>query len=437
MNYDSPDNPDLQDEAERLRQQYREWLAALGAKDLAFDYGAENIDLTQIPPRGWLLGNWWCRQFVSSLIGVGAGGKTAVRIACALSLATARKDIIGEHVFERVPVLYLCFEDGKNELIRRIGAAQIRHHINNQDLAGYLFVNAVNNLKFASEGEFGKLEVGPLYDKIAAFIKAKNIGMVILDPLIKTHSVNENSNSHMDFVSELLSRLAIEANVGVDAPQHVRKGGIDPGDAEAGRGASATKDASRLGYTIVPMAPEEAKAFGLDPNTRHQFVRIDSAKVNIAPKAQFAKWLKLVGVELGNKYVNPLYPSGDTVQTVEAWSPPDVFDGLTAPLLWQIFNRLRQEPTPGECWRAHPNANELWVGTPIAFIANIEKGQARLIVKKWIEKGVLLEQSYKSPKRNNSDTRCLHLNEIKAAEMTRGYYPADGEPDSHDEYRSL
>ena len=42
------------------------------------------------PPRGWLLGNVFCRQFLSSLFGDGAVGKTAVRYAQGLSLATGR-----------------------------------------------------------------------------------------------------------------------------------------------------------------------------------------------------------------------------------------------------------------------------------------------------------------------------------------------------------
>ena len=51
-----------------------------------WDFGAAEIVAAELPPRGWLLGTWLCRQFVSSLIGAGATGKTAVRIACALSL---------------------------------------------------------------------------------------------------------------------------------------------------------------------------------------------------------------------------------------------------------------------------------------------------------------------------------------------------------------
>ena len=40
-----------------------------------------------IPPREWLLGNAFCREFVSGLIAPGAGVKTSLRVVQALSLA--------------------------------------------------------------------------------------------------------------------------------------------------------------------------------------------------------------------------------------------------------------------------------------------------------------------------------------------------------------
>ena len=62
-----------------------------------FDAG---LDIELPPPRGWLLGNQFCRGFLSSLVAPGAAGKTALRIAQLLSLATAR-NLTGQHVFMR------------------------------------------------------------------------------------------------------------------------------------------------------------------------------------------------------------------------------------------------------------------------------------------------------------------------------------------------
>ena len=78
-------------------------------------------DSAPIPPRGWLLGNIFCRGFVSSLIAEGGAGKTALRTAQALALTSGRP-ITGEHVFQRCRVLIVSLEDDMDELRRRPAA---------------------------------------------------------------------------------------------------------------------------------------------------------------------------------------------------------------------------------------------------------------------------------------------------------------------------
>jgi hypothetical protein len=84
---------------------------------VVFNAGA---DSAPIPPREWLLSNQFCRSFMSSLVAGGSIGKTAVRIAQLIALATGRP-ITGQHIFHRF--LILSFEDDLNELI------PFTHHI--------------------------------------------------------------------------------------------------------------------------------------------------------------------------------------------------------------------------------------------------------------------------------------------------------------------
>src|SRR5262245_17473 len=100
------------------------------------------LDVEPPPPRGWLLGNIFCRTFLSALIGAGGGGKTALRYAQALSLATGR-ELTGEHVFQRCRVLIISLEDDANELRRRIRAARLRYDIQLPELNGWLWLAAV------------------------------------------------------------------------------------------------------------------------------------------------------------------------------------------------------------------------------------------------------------------------------------------------------
>jgi hypothetical protein len=122
----------------------------------------------------------------------------------------------------------------------------------------------------------------------------------------------------MDFVTDLLVQIAIDCQVAVDAPHHTKKGLQTAGDADAGRGASARRDAARLGYTLTKMTEEDAKAFGIPIEQCRLYVRLDSGKVNIAPPSERPLGSSLLACRSATK---PTIPAGDNVQTVERWYP--------------------------------------------------------------------------------------------------------------------
>ena len=132
----------------------------------------------------------------------------------------------------------------------------------------------------------------------------------------------------------------MEKNIAVDIPHNTAKGVISPGNADRGRGASAIKDGARLVYTLTTTSEDEADRFGIPHADRRLYLRTDSGKVNITPPASTAKWFKLVGVALGNG--DERYTSGDNVQAVEPWNPPDTWDGLTDDLVNRILTAIER-----------------------------------------------------------------------------------------------
>ena len=72
-------------------------------------------DPTTIPPRQWLLGTALLRGFVTILVAPGGTGKSLLAMAASVSVATG-KEIVGEHVFERVNAGYVNLEDPTDEL---------------------------------------------------------------------------------------------------------------------------------------------------------------------------------------------------------------------------------------------------------------------------------------------------------------------------------
>jgi hypothetical protein len=341
-----------------------------------------------------LLGNQFCRSFISSIVAAGGTGKTALRLLQFISMALGRS-LCGQHVFRRSRVLLISLEDDRDELQRRIKAVLDHYGIDRDELSGWLFCAAPKLAKLAEMHNRARV-IGPLEQQLRAAIERRKPDIISLDPFVKTHSLEENDNVAMDFVCDLLARMAVEFNIAVDSPHHVHKGTITPGDADSGRGASGIKHAGRLVYTLVTMSDDEAQAFNIDPQNRHSYVRLDSAKVNIAARSDKAEWFHIIGVPSGNATAE--YPNGDTVQVVEPWAPPSAWAGTTAEGLNRILNEIAAGMPNGQRYSNAPNADKRAVW-PLVQQHYPEKseGQCRTIIHAWLDSGLLYPEKYDDP----------------------------------------
>jgi hypothetical protein len=358
-----------------------------------WDFGEDN---EPIPPRGWLLGNLLCRQFLSAIFGDGAVGKTALIIAMALSLAASR-NLIGEHVFVRCRVLLICFEDGKAELRRRLTAAMLHYGISKADIRGHLFIATVNRsdakLAFIKNGE---LTVGKLRDALEQSIIRRKADATFLDPWVKAHAVGENNNSEIDFVAEILGDLSIKHDCSICTPHHTRKGSAEPGNADIGRGAGSLKDAFRLCYTLTAMSKEDADLLAIGAEERGSLIRLDSGKVNLVRRLVNARWFKFISVPLGNK--TELYPSGDEIHTVERWNPPDLLQNVSNTTWNEILTEIDKGLPSGELYSDHGKATDRAAWRVVMRDTDRTEPQARQIIKAWVRSGVLYHCTYHDPK---------------------------------------
>jgi hypothetical protein len=349
-----------------------------------------------IPPRQWLLANQFCRGFISSIVAAGGGGKSALRLLQFISLATSRP-LCGQHVFKRCRVLLISLEDDYKELQRRIKAVLDYYHIDRSELKGWLFCATPRLLKLAVMNK-GMRVVGPLEQQIRAAIEQFKPDIVSLDPFIKTHALEENSVGDMDFVCDLLARMAVEFNIAVDSPHHVHKGQITPGDADSGRGSSGIRDAGRLVYTLAPMSADEAKAFGINSDDRHDYIRLDAAKVNIARRGGAPTWFHLVGVPIGNK--TDEYPNGDTIQVVEPWTPPDTWAGLSPVTLNAVLDDIDRGMPNGQRYSGAGPAKGRAAWAVVAH--HRTEAQCREIINTWVKTGLLYDDDYDDPVEHKS-----------------------------------
>ena len=350
----------------------------------AWDAGT---DVTVPPPRAWLLGTMFARRFVSMLLGPGASGKSALRLAQYLSLATGRS-LTGEHVFQRARVLIVSLEDGADELRRRVLAACLHHGIERAELTGWLYLATPSGSagKLMALDAKGRPVRGALAASLEATIVAHQINLVSVDPFVRSHQIPENDNTGIDQVIQLLTNLAEAHSVGIDLVHHVKKGGGEAGDADRGRGASAAVAAARLVFTLNAMTPDEAEALGIGEDVRRSFVRLDPGKVNLAPSIK-ASWFRLVGVPLGN--ATEAYPHGDVVQTIESWVPPATWADLTIEDINIMLDRINDGLGDGRLYSDAGPARERAAWRVVQLHTGKAEAQCREIIRGWVKSGTL------------------------------------------------
>jgi hypothetical protein len=143
------------------------------------------------------------------------------------------------------------------------------------------------------------------------------------------------------------------------------------------------------------MTEDEAEHFGINPNERKGYVRLDRAKANIV-RAVKAAWLHLVSVSLGN--TSELYPEGDEVQAIEAWVPPDPWLDLDAERINQILDKIDAGMPDGSRYSGAASAKKRAAWKVITNeMPDKTEAQAREIIKAWMSTGLLNTAEYENP----------------------------------------
>jgi hypothetical protein len=355
----------------------------------------------KIPRRAWLYAKHYIRKYLSCTIAPGGYGKTSLIIVEALTIATGRP-LLDITPNERARVWYWNGEDPADEVDRRITAAMIQHDVTWYELDGYLFRDTGREtpIILAKQDRSGTTIAKPVIDAVIETIKHNDIGVLIIDPFVKSHKVSENDNVAIDIVATQWAQIADITNCAIELLHHPRKtsGGIGI-TIEDARGAVALIDAARAARVLNKMSEKEAENIGIEIKTVWRYLRLDDGKTNMAPPAEKADWYKLESVTLDNGD-NVTLDNGDNVGVVVSWKYPDPFEGITVHDLRQAQKAVSE----GGPWRADPQA-EAWVGIPIAkairldINKNSDRKKIRKLLETWIENQMFVEAEEKDKKR--------------------------------------
>ncbi len=345
-------------------------------------------DPTKIPRRDWVFGHWLLSGTVAVVVAPGGMGKSTFISGLALSLASGRA-FLGKNVWggqQRVWVWNQ--EDDLDELSRSVQAAAKLHGLEPADIAGNLFVDSAMNgaaLCTATEDRNGVQLLEPVYEAIKEELMRRGIKVLIIDPFVSSHEVDENSNIKIDKIVKAWARVAKAADCVIVLVHHTSKEGSAEVKTNSARGASALSNAARSLLTLNRMTTDDAKKYGIEEDERWRYVVVSDDKHNRTP-AEKGTWFHRNSVELGN---GSFEHRGDSVAALEPWTPPVIVD-YTTPAEVQDIQRL----VGMGAYRASEQAHD-WVGYAIARALHLDiqspadKRRVKLTQKDLVKSGHL------------------------------------------------
>lgn len=266
-------------------------------------------DEATIPQRPWLAAGTLLRGKITLFVAPGGTGKSLLTIQWAAALA------LGDGKFTGLPglqepcnVAIINNEDELDELRRRAAAVFKEFGLDYDKAAGRLhfYSGAVRAFKsMVRNPKTRELKETPEFEALATYVRENAIKVLIIDPLVSTHTASENSNEEMNTVVEALRSLATATDCAILIVHHTTKppqasAENFAGNINSARGATAIKDGARIAKTLYQMTPADGDALGVQARERHRYVRLDDAKANLHLASPDALWFAKRTVHLDN-----------------------------------------------------------------------------------------------------------------------------------------
>jgi hypothetical protein len=344
---------------------------------------------SEIPMRRFLFGQHYIRGSVSLTAGPGGVGKSQVSLLEAGGMAFGCNMLTGEHLESRMRAWVWNAEDDVDEMERRVSGICAHFGINREDLKGWLFLDSGHNLPLELARSNGKVTFSDAaIAKISGRVQDLAIDVVIFDPLVATHGLQENDNVNLaKLVRALDHKIAKPCNCAIEIIHHTRKPGVaqDSLTADDIRGAGGIVYSTRSGRLLIPMSAQEAGKHGIPGDERYSYFRLERAKANMARRGTIC-WLHLIERPVQN---GPNGSYGDVVTIPTMWTPTDLGNAVTD----TVAAAIREEIGRGE-WRRDQRAAN-WAGKLIGRRLNLDmetnegKNQAKQVLSALTKKGVL------------------------------------------------
>ena len=314
----------------------------------------DGASAAMIPRRRWLVGSFAIRGHLTVLVAPPGAGKSTLGIALAVAGVTGRGEIVGETVHETIKAWVWNNEDDRNELRRRLAAIMQQWNVAPADLRGKLGLNSGSErpLVIAKATKDGAVVRLPDIEAIIERVQAEGIGLLIVDPFVETHEVDENNNAQIKAVAAMWREVARRGDCAVVIVHHTGKPPSASPDAwtgslSASRGASSLGGVARIMRTLFAMSQSDADKFGLDADERRLWVRLDDAKANLSLASGSARWFKRVSIIIANgEEVGALVPGDPNERAPQQDRSTEIESALFEAIrtAWNAGSPLSEQP---------------------------------------------------------------------------------------------
>lgn len=360
------------------------------------------IDPKTLPRREFAYGSHFIRKYVSVTVSPGGLGKTSASIAEGLAMVSGRA-LLGIKPPKRLRTWIFNAEDPRDEMERRIMAACIHYKLKPADLEGHLFLDSGREQELVVAIEDKKAGVRiqqPIVEAVVEQIERYGIDVMIVDPFVSTHGVNENDNGAIDKVAKLWAQIADYTNCSIDIVHHLRKVADREATVEDARGAVSLIGAARSVRVLNRMSEEQAGEAGINKEDRFGYFYTTYGKSNLTPLSHKAEWRHLVSTPLGNG--TGLAQPQDFAPVVTEWHWPsaeEVAGDLTEDQRASILAAVSASD-----YKKSPKAKN-WVGNAVAYAVgldlddNVQRKRASSLVTALMREGALIEREERDPVR--------------------------------------
>lgn len=370
------------------------------------------INPKDLPRRQFAYGKHLIRKYVSVTVSPGGLGKTALALAECLAMASG-KPLLGVKPEQRLRCWNFNSEDPRDELERRVMAACIHYDLTPADIEGHLFLDSGREQELVvmiDDKKTGVRIQQPIVEAVVEQIERHKIDVMIVDPFVSTHSVNENDNGAIDKVAKLWAQIADYTNCAIDIVHHLRKVSDREATVEDARGAVSLIGAARSVRVLNRMTEEQANQAGVSSEDRHGHFSVTYGKSNLTPLSNKLDWRRLHSVALGNGEYGPkgmpLMGKGqDYAPVVTEWKWPtkdDIAESVDGDVRRQVLvtlaNQNHRKSDQSSEWAGYVLASALGIHVETTKAMTADKKRVKAILEAWIATGILSIVSEPDPK---------------------------------------